>query len=54
MVDADNVAINRPYHEKAWPDDEERTAFFEKRNKYIAPGHKDIAVHTNWVKLAKR
>jgi len=54
MVDADNVAINRPYHEKAWPDDEERTAFFEKRNKYIAPGHKDIAVHTNWVKMSKR
>jgi hypothetical protein len=38
-------AINRPYHEKAWPDDEERTAFL-KKDKYIAPGHKDIAVHT--------
>jgi len=54
IVDADNLALNRPYNEKAWPNEEERKAFFEKRNKYIAPGHKDIAVHTNWVKLAKR
>ena len=54
MLDADNLALNRPYREKAWPDEEERKAFFDKLGKYFAPGHKDIAVHTNWVKLAKR
>jgi hypothetical protein len=54
MVDADNTSINADTIKKAWPDEDERKAFFEKRNKYIAWGHKDIAVHTNWVKLAKR
>ena len=54
MLDADNLTLNRPYNEKAWPDEEERQAFFDKLGKYFAPGHKDIAVHTNWVKLAKR
>jgi hypothetical protein len=54
MVDADNTSINADAVKKAWPDEEERKAFFQKRNKYIAWGRKDIAVHTNWVKLAKR
>ncbi len=54
MLDADNLTLNRPYIEKAWPDEDERKTFFDKFNKYFAPGHKDIAVHTNWVKLAKR
>ena len=54
MVDADNTSINADAVKKAWPDEEERKAFFQKRNKYIAWGHKDIAVHSNWVKLAKR
>ena len=39
---------------KAWPDEDERKAFFEKRNKYLAWGHKDIAIHSNLVKLNKR
>ncbi|MBC8345759.1 MAG: hypothetical protein ISR89_06090 [Candidatus Marinimicrobia bacterium] len=54
MVDADNNSLSKEAIEKAWPVEEERKAFFQKRNKYIAWGHKDIAVHTNWVKLAKR
>ena len=33
---------------------EKRDEFFKKRNKYIAYGHKDIGIHTNWVNLAKR
>ena len=54
ITDADNMSLNKPYNEKAWPNEEERDAFFKKRNKYIAPGHKDIGIHSNWVNLAKR
>ena len=50
----DNMSLNKPYNEKAWPNEEERDAFFKKRNKYIAPGHKDIGIHSNWVNLANR
>jgi hypothetical protein len=58
IVDADAVGINNETIQKSWPDEEKRKAFFEKRNKYIDRehnlGHRDIALHTNWVKLAKR
>jgi len=58
MAVADDVTRNRETIQKAWPDEEKRAAFFEKRNKYIDRGHnlghRDIALHTNWVKLAKR
>jgi len=54
ITDAVTGTGNTEVIKKAWPDEDERKAFFEKRNKYIAWGHKDIAVHTNWVKLAKR
>ena len=58
IVDADAVGINSETIQKSWPDEEKRKAFFEKRNKYIDRGHnlghRDIALHTNWVKLAKR
>ena len=54
ITDADNMSLNKPYNEKAWPNEEERDAFFKKRNKYIAPGHKDIGIHSNWGNLAKR
>ncbi len=58
MAVADDVTRNRETIQKAWPDEEKRKAFFAKRNKYIDRehnlGHRDIALHTNWVKLAKR
>jgi hypothetical protein len=54
ITDADNTAINRQAILKAWPDEDERKAFFEKRNKYLAYGHRDIAIHNNMVKLNKR
>jgi hypothetical protein len=43
----------RKTSQKAWPDDDDRSAFFEKRNKYLVPGHKDIAIHSNMVKHKK-
>ena len=54
ITDAVTGTGNTEVIKKAWPDEEERKAFFEKRNKYIAWGHKDIGIHTNWVKMAKR
>ena len=58
MAVADDVTRNRETIQKAWPDEEKRKTFFAKRNKYIDRehnlGHRDIALHTNWVKLAKR
>ena len=58
IVDADAVGINSETIQKSWPDEEKRKTFFAKRNKYIDRehnlGHRDIALHTNWVKLAKR
>ncbi|MBF89244.1 MAG: hypothetical protein CMG75_06175 [Candidatus Marinimicrobia bacterium] len=54
IEDADNMSLNKAYNEKAWPNKEKRDEFFKKRNKYIAYGHKDIGIHTNWVNLAKR
>ena len=58
MAIADDVTRNRETIQKSWPDEDDRKAFFEKRNKYIDfghnLGHRDIALHTNWVKLAKR
>ena len=54
ITDAVTGTGNTEAIKKAWPDEEERKAFFEKRNKYIAWGHKDIGIHTNWVKMAKR
>lgn len=44
----------RKVSQKVWPDDDARSAFFEKRNKYLVPGHKDIAIHSNLVKLNKK
>ena len=54
FADAEDNKSLAKAREDAWPDEEERKAFFDKLGKYFAPGHKDIAVHTNWVKLAKR
>jgi len=39
---------------KAWPGEDERREFFQKRNKYIDWGHKDIGLYVNRVKWNKR
>ena len=54
LEDADNTSINRETILKAWPDEEERQAFFQKANKYNGWGHKDIGLYNNVVKLNKR
>ena len=54
LEDADNTSINREAILKAWPDEEERQAFFQKANKYNGWGHKDIGLYNNVVKLNKR
>jgi len=54
LEDADNNALNWPTIQKAWPNEEERQAWFEKANKYNGWGHRDIGLHNNWVKLGKR
>ncbi|HIN62528.1 MAG TPA: hypothetical protein EYM89_07220 [Candidatus Marinimicrobia bacterium] len=41
-------------NEKAWPDEEERKAYWEKVGKYFNPGHTDLGIHWNFVKLTKR
>lgn len=54
IEDADNTSINWPTIQQAWPDEEERKAWFKKANKYGGWGHKDIGLYSNWVKLNKR
>jgi len=54
LEDADNNSINAEAINKAWPDEDDRKAFFKKRNKYLAWGHRDIALRNNLVKLNKR
>ena len=54
LEDADNTSINREAILNAWPDEEERKAWFDKAGKYSGWGHKDIGLHNNWVKLGKR
>jgi len=45
---------NQEVIRKAWPNDDDRREFFQKRNKYLAWGHRDIAIHSNLVKMIKR
>ncbi len=54
LEDADNISINAEAINKAWPDEDDRKAFFQKRNKYLAWGHRDVALHNNLVNLNKR
>ncbi len=49
-MDQDNSALV----EKAWPDEEERKAFFKKFNAYWSNGyHKDLEIRNHWVSLRK-
>ena len=54
IIDADNTGINNGTIMKAWPGEDERREFFQKRNKYIDWGHKDIGLYVNRVKWNKR
>ena len=54
IIDADNTGINNETIMKAWPGEDERREFFQKRNKYIDWGHKDIGLYVNRVKWNKR
>jgi hypothetical protein len=54
IEDADNNSLSKEAIGKAWPDEDERKAWFEKSGKYSGWGHKDIGLHNNVTKLSKR
>lgn len=54
IEDADNNSLSKEAIGKAWPDEDERKAWFEKAGKYSGWGHKDIGLHNNVAKLSKR
>ena len=53
LEDMNNPGWNE-VHEKAWPNETKREEFFQKASKYFMPGHTDLGVHWNWVKMSKR